>query len=115
MFKLIRDNIPELMREEGQPLDFAVAQNDEFFKNLLRGKLIEEVQEYLNSGDNIEELADIQTVLNSLISDRKAQFDQVYAEKLEQHGGFEKRYIGFFPDPRREPTKANVQTQVEDN
>ena len=116
MFKLIRDNIPEMMREEGKPLDFAAAQNDEFFKNLLRGKLIEEVQEYLNSGDSLEELVDIKTVLDSLIGDRKDHFDQMYAEKLEQHGGFEKRYIGFFPDPpRREPVNVNAQTPVENN
>ena len=116
MFKLIRDNIPEMMREEGKLLDFAAAQNDDFFKNLLRGKLIEEVQEYLNSGDSLEELVDIKTVLDSLIGDRKDYFDQMYAEKLEQHGGFEKRYIGFFPDPpRREPVNVNAQTPVENN
>ena len=58
MFKLIRDNIPELMRVEGQLLNFAVAQNDEFYVGLLKGKLVEEVNEYLASGDSIEELVD---------------------------------------------------------
>ena len=99
MFKLIRDNIPELVQAEGKQLHFAAAQDEEFFMNLLRGKLIEEVNEYLSSNNNLEELADIQTVLNYLIGDRQEDFKLLYDEKLKQHGGLEKRYIGFFPDP----------------
>ena len=116
MFKLIRDNIPELMRVEGQPLNFAVAQNDEFYVGLLKGKLIEEVNEYLSSGDSIEELVDIKTVLDCLIGDRAADFQRVYDEKLKEHGGFEKRYIGFFPDPPAEGVRnVNAQTPAKDN
>ena len=94
MFKLIRDNVPELMRVEGQTLNFAVAQNDEFYIGLLKGKLIEEVNEYLNSEDSIEELVDIKTVLDCLIGGRAEDFQRVYDDKLREHGGFEKRYIG---------------------
>lgn len=116
MFKLIRDNIPELMRVEGQPLNFAVAQNDEFYAGLLKGKLIEEVNEYLSSGDSIEELVDIKTVLDCLIGDRVDEFQRVYDEKLKEHGGFEKRYIGFFPDPPAEGARnVNAQTPARDN
>lgn len=116
MFKLIRDNIPELMAKEGQTLNYAVAQNDEFYVGLLRGKLIEEVNEYLASGNSIEELVDIKTVLDCLIGDREEEFQRVYDEKLKEHGGFEKRYIGFFPDPPAEGTRnVNAQTPARDN
>lgn len=116
MFKLIRDNIPELMVKEGQTLNYAVAQNEELYIGLLRGKLIEEVNEYLAVGDSIEELVDIKTVLDYLIGDRVEEFQRVYDEKLKEHGGFEKRYIGFFSDPPAENTRnVNAQTPTIDN
>lgn len=116
MFKLIRDNIPELMTKDGQTLNYAVAQNDEFYKGLLRGKLIEEVNEYLSSGDNLEELVDIKTVLDCLIGDRVDEFQRIHNEKLKEHGGFEKRYIGFFADrPAEGARNVNAQTPAEDN
>jgi predicted house-cleaning noncanonical NTP pyrophosphatase (MazG superfamily) len=116
MFKLIRDNIPELMAKDSQTLNYAVAQNDDFYVGLLRGKLIEEVNEYLASGNSIEELVDIKTVLDCLIGDRVEEFQRVYDEKLKEHGGFEKRYIGFFQDPPAEGARnVNAQTQDRDN
>jgi predicted house-cleaning noncanonical NTP pyrophosphatase (MazG superfamily) len=110
MFKLIRDNIPEVMAEKGMQFNYASAQNDEFFKALLRGKLVEEVNEYLASRDNLEELVDIQTVIDYLIADRQEEFKQIYEQKLKLRGGFDKKYIGFFPDT---PTEGNTQTEME--
>ena len=49
MFKLIRDNIPNIVKANGEVVDYAIVQNDGFFKALLKNKLIEEVNEYLNS------------------------------------------------------------------
>ena len=109
MFKLIRDNIPELVQTEGKQLNVAAAQNDEFFLALLRGKLIEEVNEYLSSENSIEELVDIKTVLDYLIGNRQEEFNLIYETKLKEYGGFEKRYIGFFPDPSPEAA-ANANT-----
>lgn len=99
MFKLIRDNIPAIVEANGGILDYAVVQNDEFFKALLRDKLIEEVNEYLNSNDSLEELADIQLVLNTIIESNKEDFEKIYAAKLTERGGFSKRYLGFFVEP----------------
>lgn len=110
MFKLVRDNIPEIMAEQGMQLNYAAAQNDEFFKALLRGKLVEEVNEYLASRDNLEELVDVKTVIDYLIADRQEEFNQIYEQKLKLRGGFDKKYIGFFPDA---PTEGNTQTEME--
>jgi predicted house-cleaning noncanonical NTP pyrophosphatase (MazG superfamily) len=110
MFKLIRDNIPEAMAEKGMQLNYASAQNDEFFKALLRGKLVEEVNEYLASKDNLEELVDIKTVIDYLIADRQEEFKQIYEQKLKLRGGFDKKYIGFFPDAL---TEGNTQAETE--
>jgi predicted house-cleaning noncanonical NTP pyrophosphatase (MazG superfamily) len=112
MFKLIRDNIPALVEAEGNQLNVAAVQNDEFFLALLKNKLIEEVNEYLSSENSIEELVDIKTVLDYLIGNRQEEFNLVYDGKLKEHGGFEKRYIGFFADPSPEAA-MNADTQTE--
>ena len=108
MFKLIRDNIPELITKEGGHLNFAAAQDDDFFKSLLKAKLIEEVNEYFASGDSLEELVDIKTVLDYLIGDRLPEFKEMFEQKFKEHGGFEKRYIGFFADVSTNDNSGNV-------
>jgi predicted house-cleaning noncanonical NTP pyrophosphatase (MazG superfamily) len=98
MFKLIRDNIPTLMQNEGMHINYATAQDEEFFYTLLRAKLIEEVNEYLASNNSLEELADVKLVIEYLVGEREAEFQKLYDQKLAEMGGFEKRYIGFFAD-----------------
>ena len=98
MMKLIRDNIPDLLQANGQLINYAAIQNDELFNSLLREKFVEEVNEYLASGDSLEELADIQLVLNYLVASRREDFEAIYTQKLQTHGAFENRFIGFFED-----------------
>lgn len=108
MFKLIRDNIPEIVTREGGKINYAAVQDEDFFRGLLRGKFVEELNEYFASKDDLEELADVMTVLNYIIGDRKAEFDKIYEQKLKDCGGFEKRFIAFFPD---EPTEGYTEPQ----
>jgi len=105
MFKLVRDNIPEIMAKEGQVCDVAVAQSDEFFLKLLNGKLVEEVNEYFSSladaDKALNELVDIMTVIGALAvatGHTQEEFQEAYAAKMKERGGFSKRLIGFFPD-----------------
>lgn len=100
MFKLIRDNIPEIIKNSGGICNFATAENDELYILLLKNKLIEETQEFLNSNDP-GELADVLTVINALLAAAgisEETFKTFYENKLAERGGFTKRYIGFFPD-----------------
>lgn len=62
--KLVRDNIPEICLKNGQmPNTFIL--DDEAYGRELRKKLLEEVNEYLDSGET-EELADIAEVIDAL-------------------------------------------------
>jgi predicted house-cleaning noncanonical NTP pyrophosphatase (MazG superfamily) len=106
MFKLIRDNIPTIITKDGGKINYAAVQDDDFFKGLLRGKLVEELNEYFSSADSLEELVDVITVINYIIGDRKSEFDEMYAQKLKEVGGFDKRYIAFFQD---EPTEDSTE------
>jgi predicted house-cleaning noncanonical NTP pyrophosphatase (MazG superfamily) len=105
MFKLIRDNIPELMTANGSVCNYAAVQDEEFFKTLLRAKLTEETNEYLASRDSLEELADIKLVIDYMIGDRMEDFQRIYDQKLTEYGGFDKRFIGFFADQPASPTE----------
>lgn len=103
MYKLIRDNVPELMQEAGLVCNYAVAQNKELVLELLKEKLLEEVHEFLYTGTvttgTVEELADILTVVNTIAEICNWNLSEAYNKKLKTHGGFTKKLIGFFEDP----------------
>ena len=101
MFKLIRDKIPELVKKEGKVLNYATAENEELYIALLKNKLAEETSEFLSTGD-VSELVDVLTVIKAIVkvaSVSEEEFEKTYQEKLKTNGGFDKKLIGFFPDP----------------
>jgi predicted house-cleaning noncanonical NTP pyrophosphatase (MazG superfamily) len=95
--KLVRDKIPQIIRSKGQEPVIYTADTEEYCIRL-RDKLREEVEEYLASDNDREELADILEVLYALA--RQAGTDQHELEKLratkaEKRGGFADRIIWF--------------------
>lgn len=90
--KLVRDNIPDICLKNGQmPKTFIL--DDEAYGRELRKKLLEEVNEYLDSGET-EELADITEVIDALSVLGGASFEKVLEiknKKAETNGRFEKR------------------------
>lgn len=93
--KLVRDKIPQIIRSKGQEPVIYTADTEEYCIRL-RDKLREEVEEYLASDNDREELADILEVLYALA--RQAGTDQQQLEKLraakaEKRGAFAERII----------------------
>lgn len=104
MFKLVRDRIPELVQQSGQICNYAEVKNPELFVELLRAKLIEEINEFLSTG-SVEELADISLVIETIagvLDYSEEQFKKVCADKIEERGKFENKYIIFLPDQARQ-------------
>lgn len=92
--KLVRDKVPELIRENGGNPKVRIAGPDEL-DVLLREKIVEEAKEFLFSGDT-EELVDIQEAIDTLLKLRKA--DPAFLElqrhtKLLARGGFTEGYV----------------------
>ncbi len=93
MSKLVRDLIPEVIPEDKLDLYRFSTLNEEDYRTHLNNKLLEEVKEYLEA-ENMEELADIFEVIDSIIKlnnfDRN-ELSAVQKSKKEKRGGFEKR------------------------
>lgn len=90
--KLVRDNIPDICKKNGQKANVRILGDDMYIKEL-RKKLVEEVNEYLESG-NTEELADITEVIDALSVFGGDSFQTVLKikkEKAATNGKFEKR------------------------
>ena len=93
--KLVRDNIPEIIKSNGEEPITRILSEEEYKKELEK-KLNEEYQEVLNaSGDErIEELADMLEVMISLAGLENKELndiiDAAHVKKLKR-GGFEKR------------------------
>lgn len=92
--KLVRDRIPEIIEKSGKRAVTEILSDEEYME-LLNKKLMEEVQEYLESG-TVEELADIGEVMHAIM-DLKGisleEFQRVRLEKLEERGGFKDRIL----------------------
>jgi predicted house-cleaning noncanonical NTP pyrophosphatase (MazG superfamily) len=94
--KLVRDGIPGIIRARGaEPVVRKLAKTE--FKTLLREKLVEEAQEFLNAKSReeaAEELADVQEVLRALYDAEgisSADVGKVRRQKHKKRGGFAKR------------------------
>ena len=96
--KLVRDRIPEIIRNNGENPEIRIL-SDEEYKEELEKKLLEEYNEVLNASgsDRIEELADMLEVMISLAALEEKSLDDVIFEadkKREKRGGFkEKIYL----------------------
>lgn len=93
--KLVRDNIPDIIRKNGEEPIIKVL-DDEEYKKELEKKLIEECHEVIDSkgNDRIEELADLLEVMHSLIEIENrtiADVEQERIKKKEKRGGFSKK------------------------
>lgn len=94
--KLVRDNIPEIIKKDnGVPVTRILS--DDEYKSELEKKLYEEYNEVLNaheSNERIEELADMLEIISSLATlENKTLNDvvEVAKQKNAKRGGFEKK------------------------
>ncbi len=94
--KLVRDAIPEIIRQHGDTCQ-TEAMTEAEFQLALRQKLVEEAQEAVQAtteGDLITELADLYEVVDTLLQTNSITTDLVRTEqerRREERGGFAQR------------------------
>lgn len=88
--KLIRDKMRTIIENDCKSVKFSVVTGKE--KEIaLKNKLIEEVNEYVESG-HVTELADILEVIHAICEFKNVNFDeieQIRTTKKEKKGGFD--------------------------
>ena len=92
--KLVRDNIPTIMKKAGKNPKIKIACEEEYWK-ALKDKLKEEVNEFLENPTE-EELVDIYEVMHAIYDLKKIDKEilkKIRAEKAKTHGQFKKRII----------------------
>ena len=90
--KLVRDNIEEIMIKNGAKPVTRILDDEEYLIELNK-KLLEEVNEYLESG-SIEEIADIEEVILAIIKTKginKEELEEVRKQKVLKRGAFNKK------------------------
>ena len=92
MGKLVRDKIPEIIKNDGKTPIIEILSNEDYL-NELDKKLNEEVAEY-QADKSIEEMADVMEVLFAISEARGYSVEElmkVRNSKREKRGGFEKK------------------------
>ena len=97
--KLVRDNIPNIIRENGEYARCRRKISDEEYERLLNDKLKEELKEVINAitkEEITEELADLLEVILSKAKNNNISFDEIERIrriKKDKKGGFDKRVL----------------------
>ena len=94
--KLIRDQVPSLLRAKGIVVHERVMEQEEFIQRL-KDKLLEEgeeVRQAQNTEELLEELADVLEVIQTLSSAAGLTMDEIERKRIEKRqvkGGFEEK------------------------
>ncbi|MDA2936226.1 nucleoside triphosphate pyrophosphohydrolase [Patescibacteria group bacterium AH-259-L05] len=92
--KLVRDKIPEIIKNKGVAPITHIADDEEYWQKL-KEKFQEEVDEFLKDG-NEEELADILEVIYAICDFKnfdKEKLELLRKKKAEGRGGFRNKVI----------------------
>lgn len=92
--KLVRDRIPEIVREDDGVPETHVADDVEYRRRLAE-KLVEESVEFAESGD-VAELADVFAVVSALCEELdidRTQLERIERRKADERGGFAERIV----------------------
>lgn len=93
--KLVRDKIPEIIRNNNEEAITRILNNEEY-KDALEKKLLEEYNEVLTAegNDYLEELADMLEIIDALASTQNKTIEDIIKikeEKLNKRGGFKNK------------------------
>ncbi|MBI4015246.1 MAG: nucleoside triphosphate pyrophosphohydrolase [Candidatus Aenigmarchaeota archaeon] len=92
--KLVRDNMPEIMKRAGKEPVFKIVEGKEYWDKL-KEKLEGEVMEF-SANESKEEVADILEVVNAICEFRgfdMGEIERIRLKKLGERGGFRKGLV----------------------
>lgn len=120
MEKLVRDGVPEFLKEQGTHVTYKQAHEADR-TGLLYAKLLEEIGELLTARDDeqkLKELGDLQEVIWALGEVNGITSEQILLQALKKQnlrGGFEELHvlgIELGPDPSESPSKPSSRPEA---
>ena len=93
--KLVRDNIPTIIKEQGKKPIIEKIRNDKEYLEYLGKKLVEESKEYRES-KQLEELIDLMEIIHSILNLEEIAFSEFERKRLtkkKERGGFDKKIL----------------------
>lgn len=94
--KLIRNNVPDIIRKDGAKVVYRTLKRKEFIKELKK-KIVEKAQELVEAKkkkeiiDKLIEIYELVSVLRREMDVREQQFKLLQIQKKKLRGGFDKR------------------------
>lgn len=95
--KLVRDNVPEIIRQDKAKPKTRILEQEEYLKALFK-KLAEEAKEAAEAGADkqalMKEIGDVYEVIDAIIDDcglDKAEIMKLKSERKVERGGFSKK------------------------
>lgn len=92
MNKLVRDNIPDIIEQQGDKPDFVILDSLDYY-NELKKKLTEELTEF-NISDDVLELCDLVEVISAILDYKNIsnkEFEEMRLKKNKINGKFENK------------------------
>lgn len=92
--KLVRDFVPEIMKESNKNINFYQIKKEDHLK-FLKAKLLEESKEFIGS-DSYEELVDILEVIDAISNSMNIDFEELLKMKKykkQTRGGYDNGII----------------------
>ena len=92
--KLVRDKIPEIIKNKGESVKIHIADDVEYWQKL-KEKLLEEINEFAES-ESIEEIADILEVIEAISDFKnfdKEELQNIKNKKADERGKFKDKII----------------------
>ncbi len=91
--KLVRDRIPEIIRDDGYEPFTQELDNEEVLPHV-REKIVEEARELQESGDP-EELVDLLEIIDRYMELEEAgeEIEEMMEEKRKEKGGFDRNFL----------------------
>lgn len=105
--KLVRDNVPSVIRDQGRKAVVKIATDGEFYERI-KLKLVEEAEEFKSHMEE-EDLADILEVIHKICELNEIEFESLEKLRIKKRnrlGGFDKKVILWEADhPARDKEK----------
>jgi predicted house-cleaning noncanonical NTP pyrophosphatase (MazG superfamily) len=98
--QVIKDKLPELVKEQGKIVNYAECKNNEFYLELLINQVGTACNQFFNK-PTVENILEIQLVLEAILETNGIStetYQEIRNAMLEQMGTYTNKYIGFFQE-----------------